>query len=694
MALQDGDGSGSALPLQSVFGGTVDNPNKELTIGNCCVAAEVWPSHKLKKGVAAVSDALSCMLNSPSPGRSILVYDGSEEGDLSISECSTVVFKLCLDIDPRGVVERGGGRSGGNGLGGGGGAESSYPTSSTGPSTPTAPSPGQRGGRVATPPSMRGAGTSLPSPHLLGMPPQPVSASKSSKKKNKSQAGSDSVSRSQEGATSNVKNPLQRRVVQDLVNGHGDGSKFADVLRILALQTLQNRLLLPGNIITLPFLGLDILLRVEEIAEGEESVPRRVGKRTLVVLDVGDGVNGGQVESETYADKAAKAAADAVGDGDDGPAAKATYQAAIAGMKSLGVPSSELGGLHSQMEVLRQNVTAPLRGYETFVAQNIFPASGLLFYGPPGTGKTFLARAAATDSGAKLFVINGPDIISEFLGESEACLRGIFAAAKSLGPSIIFIDEIDALAPSRSGGGSSHSPVSARLVTTLLRELDAVRGHPVVVLAATNRVDALDESLRRPGRLDKEIEIGVPSPAGRLDILRKMLAKMRHSLSDEYISTLAEDAHGFVGAELRALCSEAAIAALRRGIQAGTTATSSIGEEDFDFARARVRPSALREVALEIPKVSWGDIGGNEEVKQQLKEVAQWPLTYRDSLSRIGAMPPRGVLLYGPPGCSKTLLAKAVAKEAKMNFLVIKGPELYSKYVGESEKALRAAFKK
>jgi AAA family ATPase len=349
------------------------------------------------------------------------------------------------------------------------------------------------------------------------------------------------------------------------------------------------------------------------------------------------------------------------------------------------------------MEMLRQTVIAPLRGYEKFAAHGLFPPSGVLFYGPPGTGKTALARAAANDANAAFFVINGPDIVSEYLGESESCLKGIFAAARVLAPSVIFIDEIDALAPCRggsSGQGSSQSPVSARLVTTLLTELDSVKGHAVVVLAATNRVNALDESLRRPGRLDKEIEVGVPSEKDRADILRKMLVGIKHSLHDDDVVSLAGEAHGFVGADISALCTEAAMAALRRAVGFGGIKSCTITVEDFNHAKSIVRPSALRELVLETPKVKWEDIGGNEDAKQQLKEIVEWPRMFQDSLSRIGASPPRGVLLYGPPGCSKTLLAKAVAREANMNFMAIKGPELFNKFVGESEKALRNVFEK
>ena len=285
---------------------------------------------------------------------------------------------------------------------------------------------------------------------------------------------------------------------------------------------------------------------------------------------------------------------------------------------------------------------------------------------------------------------------------------------------VIFIDEIDALAPSRGGNSSqasSQSPVSARLVTTLLTELDSVKGHAVVVLAATNRLKALDESLRRPGRLDKEIEVGVPSEKDRVEILRKMLVGIRHSLNDADAGALAQEAHGFVGADISALCSEAAMAALRRAVAFGGIKNCTITIDDFNYAKSIVRPSALREIVLETPKVchicsvflliysranvlifvlqvKWEDVGGNEDAKQQLKEIVEWPRMFQDSLSRIGATPPRGFLLYGPPGCSKTLLAKAVAREANMNFMAIKGPELFSKFVGESEKALRNVFEK
>lgn len=229
-----------------------------------------------------------------------------------------------------------------------------------------------------------------------------------------------------------------------------------------------------------------------------------------------------------------------------------------------------------------------------------------VYYYCAGTGKTALARAAANDANAAFFVINGPDIVSEYLGESESCLKGIFAAAKALAPAVIFIDEIDALAPSRGGSagqGSSQSPVSVRLVTTLLKELDSVKGFAVVVLAATNRVKALDESLRRPGRLDKEIEVAVPNAKDRLDILRKMLIGIRHSLDDVDTVGLAEEAHGFVGADISALCSEAAMAALRRAVEFGEIKSCLITINDFNYAKSIVRPSALRELVLEIPKV-------------------------------------------------------------------------------------------
>ncbi|KAG1665840.1 hypothetical protein FOA52_005875 [Chlamydomonas sp. UWO 241] len=376
-----------------------------------------------------------------------------------------------------------------------------------------------------------------------------------------------------------------------------------------------------------------------------------------------------------------------------------------------------LGGVSEYVPALRQLVSLPLRAPQLFAAYGVRPPRGVLLHGPPGTGKTLLARAAAADAGATLLLLNGPDVVSEFLGESEAGLRGVFAAARALKPAVIFIDEIDALAPSRGnadGGGGGMAAaltgssggecgVSARLVTALLTLMDGgggADGDGVVVVGATNRPEALDAALRRPGRFERELEIGVPGPSARLDILRTRLRAVSHALSPWDEEELARAAHGFVGADLAALVDEAAMVALRRFVSARHACKSPesphcalvVGLEDFKVAETRVRPSAMREVSVEVPNVSWDDVGGLDTVKERLKEVVEWPVKYADALARVGARPPRGVLLYGPPGCSKTLLARAVASQAGLNFLSIKGGELFSKFVGESEKAISSLF--
>ncbi|KAK9835096.1 hypothetical protein WJX84_006660 [Apatococcus fuscideae] len=416
---------------------------------------------------------------------------------------------------------------------------------------------------------------------------------------------------------------------------------------------------------------------------------------------------------------AQQAAMDAVGGGPEGAAAVAAGRAAAAGEASRSRGLLALGGLQDQIQALRNAVLLPLQTPHLFARYGVQPPCGVLLWGPPGTGKTSLARAAAADSGAQLFVVNGPDLVSEFYGESEEGLQGIMAAAKAASPAVIFIDELDALVPARQGGdgvGGSGSDAggdaSMRLVAALLTAMDGLHGRGpeaaaagcrVVVIAATNRPEAVDRALRRPGRFDRELEVGVPSPQDRLAILRSKLMGMAHGLSEQDVQDLAFAAHGFVGADLAALAQESALTALRRIIAARAAPVSAsaagspgtdlqVTRDDFLAARSRIRPSALREVAVEVPNVHWGDVGGLDAIKQRLKEAVEWPQKNPEALARVGAKPPRGVLLYGPPGCSKTLLARAVACEAKLNFLSVKGPELFSKYVGESEKAVAALF--
>ncbi|KAM7141014.1 ATPase family gene 2 protein homolog A isoform 2-T2 [Molossus nigricans] len=361
-----------------------------------------------------------------------------------------------------------------------------------------------------------------------------------------------------------------------------------------------------------------------------------------------------------------------------------------------------IGGLSGQLKAIREIIELPLKQLELFKSYGIPPPRGVLLYGPPGTGKTMIARAIANEVGAYVSVINGPEIISKFYGETEARLRQIFAEATLRHPSIIFIDELDALCPKREG---AQNEVEKRVVASLLTLMDGIGSEgsegQVLVIGATNRPHALDAALRRPGRFDKEIEIGVPNAQDRLDILRKLLRRVPHVLTEAELLQLANSAHGYVGADLKALCNESGLYALRRVLKkqpdlpdSKVAALVKITLNDFLQGMNDVRPSAMREVAVDVPSVSWSDIGGLENIKLKLKQAVEWPLKHPESFTRMGVQPPKGVLLYGPPGCSKTMIAKALANESGLNFLAIKGPELMNKYVGESERAVREIFRK
>ncbi|XP_041024643.1 calmodulin-interacting protein 111 isoform X2 [Juglans microcarpa x Juglans regia] len=428
----------------------------------------------------------------------------------------------------------------------------------------------------------------------------------------------------------------------------------------------------------------------------------------------------------------------------------------------------KLGGLSKEYAILKDIIISS--SVDTLLSFGLRTTKGVLLHGPPGTGKTSLARLCAHDAGVKLFSVNGPEVFSNFYGESEKALQAVFESASQAAPAVIFIDELDAIAPARKDGGEE---LSQRMVATLLNLMDGInRADATIVIAATNRPDSIEPALRRPGRLDREIEIGVPSPKQRLDILHTLLSEMEHSLSDMQVQHLATVTHGFVGADLAALCNEAALVCLRHYVKFrnsyhdldisstpiacegcsdviidgsdclevkrdisrdyANSATSSapnfsvsseirpslhltatvlehaenildgiedesrlrVAFEDFEKARMKVRPSAMREVILEVPKVNWEDVGGQSEVKTQLMEAIEWPQKHQDAFKRIGTRPPTGILMFGPPGCSKTLMARAVASEAGLNFLSVKGPELFSKWVGESEKAVRSLFAK
>mgnify|MGYP003858668141 FL=1 len=361
----------------------------------------------------------------------------------------------------------------------------------------------------------------------------------------------------------------------------------------------------------------------------------------------------------------------------------------------------DIGGLHEEIQRVREMVELPLRHPELFQRLGIEPPKGVLLHGPPGCGKTLLARAVANESEANFFSINGPEIMSKFYGESEARLREIFQQAQQNAPSIIFIDELDAIAPKRE---EVTGEVERRVVAQLLALMDGLSGRGnVIVIGATNRPGALDPALRRPGRFDREIEIGVPDKQGRYEILQIHTRGMPLA-EDVDLKKLSEMTHGYTGADLAALCRETAMKALRRylpqinleeeRIPPSVLEKMEVKMEDFMNAYKEVTPTAMREVYIEVPTVHWEDIGGLEEVKRELKEAVEWPMKNPEMFQRLGIKPPKGILLYGPPGCGKTLLARAVATESEANFITIKGPEVFSKWVGESEKAIREVFRK
>lgn len=376
--------------------------------------------------------------------------------------------------------------------------------------------------------------------------------------------------------------------------------------------------------------------------------------------------------------------------------------ASIDGVTNLiDISYEDIGGLKDEVKKVREMIEIPLKKPELFEKLGIAPPKGVLMQGPPGTGKTLLAKAVANESDAHFIAINGPEIMSKYVGGSEENLREYFEEAEANAPSIIFIDELDAIAPNRE---NTQGETERRTVAQLLTLMDGLKSRgQVVIIGATNRPDSLDPALRRPGRFDREIEIGVPDQEEREEILEIHTRNM--PLEDDVdLKKMASVTHGFVGADLEALCKEAAMRVVRRILPEIDKVDEEIPEdvlkkivvkpEDFKSALKEINPSALREVLVQVPDIKWDDIGGLGDVKQELQEAVEWPLKYPDTFQKFGVRPPKGTLLYGVPGTGKTLLAKAVANESEANFISVKGPELLSKWVGESEAGVREVFRK
>jgi transitional endoplasmic reticulum ATPase len=366
-----------------------------------------------------------------------------------------------------------------------------------------------------------------------------------------------------------------------------------------------------------------------------------------------------------------------------------------------GVGYDDIGGARKQMALIREMIELPLRHPGLFKTLGVKPPRGVLLYGPPGSGKTLIARAIANETGAFFFLLNGPEIMSKMAGQAEENLRKAFEEADANQPAIIFIDEIDSIAPNRE---KTNGEVERRVVAQLLTLMDGVKGRgQVVCIGATNRPNSIDPALRRFGRFDREIDIGVPDEVGRMEILRIHTKNMK--LADDVdLASIAKDTHGFVGSDLAALCSEAALQCIREKmdiididddtIDAEVLEALAVSNDHFKFAQGHTNPSSLRETIVEIPNITWDDIGGLEETKKDLQEMILYPIEHPEKFQKFGMSPSKGVLFYGPPGCGKTLLAKAVANECSSNFISVKGPELLTMWFGESEGNVREVFDK
>ncbi|XP_052792315.1 ribosome biogenesis protein SPATA5-like [Mya arenaria] len=361
--------------------------------------------------------------------------------------------------------------------------------------------------------------------------------------------------------------------------------------------------------------------------------------------------------------------------------------------KGLSVSYLNIGGMEKQISMLREMIETPLKSPHLFQSYGLPPPKGVLLFGPSGCGKSLLVQAVTTETNINVVSISGPEVWSKFYGETETKLKNLFQTAVERAPSLIVLEDVEVLCPRRD---STNSEVEKRVVASLLTLMDGISqslGKFVLVLGTTSKPDQIDPALRRPGRFDREIEIGVPTAAERRQILTCLLSRLQHTLTSSDMFNVADSAHGYVGADLAALCKEASLHCMQRACPSTNTYVK-ISLDDMRYAMTVVQPSAMREVQLEVPKVLWSDIGGQDQVKLKLKQAVEWPLKHPEAFIRMGIAPPRGILMYGPPGCSKTMIAKALATESGLNFLAVKGPELFSKWVGESERAVREVFRK